>query len=68
MRPQGLTDLEELNLAGTRVTSAGFKKLRQALPKCEITHYPPIFRRPYFSWTSSEAAWLLRQPPVFLNT
>jgi len=32
-----LTDLEELNLAGTRVTSAGFKKLQQALPNCKIS-------------------------------
>lgn len=34
----GLTQLRELDLNFTKVTDAGVKKLRQALPKCEIYH------------------------------
>lgn len=33
---QGLTSLQWLSLADTQVTDAGTKKLRQALPNCQI--------------------------------
>ena len=35
---QGRTQLRELNLVSTRVTSAGGAKLQNALPNCEISH------------------------------
>jgi hypothetical protein len=34
---QGLTSLRGLDLTNTKVTDAGIAKLRQALPKCQIT-------------------------------
>jgi Leucine-rich repeat (LRR) protein len=35
---KGLTNLRKLNLVGTKVTDAGVRDLRQALPKVEIIH------------------------------
>lgn len=35
---KALTNLEELDLRGTKVTDAGVRKLQQALPNCEIFH------------------------------
>jgi len=32
----GLSQLQELNLYGSKMTYKGVKKLKQALPKCEI--------------------------------
>ena len=33
---KGLTGLQTLNLAGTKVTDAGVAELKKALPNCEI--------------------------------
>ena len=33
----GLKHLPSLNLIGTQVTDAGYKELKEALPKCEIS-------------------------------
>jgi len=35
---EGLTGLKELFLMNTKVTDAGVKKLKQALPNCIIKH------------------------------
>jgi len=44
---KGLTSLEMLRLQETNVTDAGVKKLQEALPNCEIRHYPlPSTERP----------------------
>jgi len=32
----GLTSLQSLSLAGTKVTDAGLKELKKALPECKI--------------------------------
>jgi hypothetical protein len=36
---KGLTNLRELHLDGTQVTDEGFKKLKEALPNCEILRH-----------------------------
>ena len=33
-----LKQLESLNLFHTKVTAAGMKELKEALPKCDISH------------------------------
>lgn len=38
---EGLTHLRRLTLIGTKVTDAGERKLRQALPKLEVLRLPP---------------------------
>jgi hypothetical protein len=34
---KGLTALQELNLAGTKVTDAGVEQLKKSLPNVEVT-------------------------------